>query len=191
MSWFRNVISFAALVAISTGALAAKNEEKSRKAEKTKEDAGKKKKTKPADEEGDATSKMSVPLPVGHEAKKLAIPYRDGSGKIQMRFVMELGKRIDADHLAMTTLHIQTYDDAEAEEMSILLPQALLDLNTRIITTESGVTIKRAEFELHGKILEFNTETKLGRLGGGVQMKIFNLQNETNPEPEAKSLHEK
>jgi hypothetical protein len=186
MSWFRKAFTALAAVALASSVFAAKKDEEPVKKEKTKDAAGKKGKT-PATEEPDQKSKMSVPLPVGHDAKKLTIPYRDNSGKLQMRFVMELGRRIDADHLAMTKLQIQTFDDAEAEEMSIDLPESLLDLNTRVITTKSGVTIKREDFVITGKTLEFNTETKQGRLAGKVQMTIFNLENETNPESEAKS----
>ena len=186
MSWFRNALIVAAAVALGASFLAAKDEEAPGKAAKPKEAAGKKDK-KPVAEEPEQKSKMSVPLPVGHDAKKLTIPYRDGSGKLQMRFVMELGKRVDADHLAMSKLEIQTFDEAEAEEMSIVMPDSMLDLNTRVITTKNGVTIKRDDFVISGKTLEFNTETKQGRMGGRVQMKIFNLENETNPEPEAKS----
>jgi hypothetical protein len=183
MSWFRKALAVVAAVAIGASASAA--DEESAKVAKPKEAAGKKDK-KPASENPAQKSKMSVPLPVGHDAKKLTIPYRDGEGKLQMRFVMELGKRIDADHLAMTKLQIQMFDDAEAEEMSIDLPDSTLDLNTRVISTKSGVTIKRDDFVISGKTLEFNTETKQGRLGGRVHMKIFNLENETNPDPEAK-----
>lgn len=190
MNWFRNVLPVVvSLVIGASGVLAQKNEDapvKAGKAEKTKEGAGKKGKTSSGEQPAEKPSKMSVPLPVGHDAKKLSIPYRDGSGKLQMRFVMELGKRVDADHMAMTKLQIQTFDDAEAEEMSIVMPDSVLDLNTRVISTKSGVTITRDDFVLTGKSLEFNTETKQGRIGGRVEMKIYNLENETNPEPEAK-----
>lgn len=186
MSWFRKALTVAAAVAIGASAFAAEGD--AVKAEKPKDTAGKKEKKdkKEAAVDPAEKSKMSVPLPVGHDAKKLTIPYRDGEGKLQMRFVMELGKRIDADHLAMTKLLIQMFDDTEAEEMSIDLPDSVLDLNTRVITTKSGVTIKRDDFVISGKTLEFNTETKRGRLGGRVNMKIFNLENETNPDPEEK-----
>ena len=186
MSWFRKALSVVAVVAIGSGFLVAKDGEPA-KSEKPKDAAGKKDKAPPVEEAGQK-SKMSVPLPVGHDAKKLTIPYRDDSGKLQMRFVMELGKRVDADHLAMSKLQIQTFDDAEAEDLSIVMPDSMLDLNTRVVTTKNGVTIKRDDrFVISGKTLEFNTDTKQGRMGGRIQMKIFNLENETNPEPEAKS----
>lgn len=192
MSWFRKSVTFVAILAIGASVMAAKKEEKPKedaKPARAKENAKKKGKESDA-KEGEEKSKMSVPLPVGHDAKGLTIPYRDRDGKLQMRFVMELGRRIDPDHLAMKKLLIETFDDAEAKEMSIDLPESLLDLNTRVISTKNGVTIQRDDFELTGQTMEFNTETKQGRLGGKVRMKIYNLANEANPEPEATTPRE-
>lgn len=185
MTWLRKSLTLVAVLAVGVSFIAATKEEKPKATEKTAKakDAGKKKgKTEATPAPEDKSAKMSVPLPVGHDAKGLTIPYRDGDGKLQMRFVMELGKRIDPDHLAMTKLLIETFDDTEVKEMTIDLPDSVLDLNTRVITTRTGVLIKRDDFELTGKTMEFNTETKQGRLGGKVHMKIYNLENETTPE---------
>lgn len=100
---------------------------------------------------------------------------------------MQIGKRVDSDHLDMTVLRIETFDDDGKQEMTIDLPQSILDLNTRVISTENGVLIKRSDFELTGKAMVFNTETKQGHIAGNVHMLIYNLDDETNPNPEGKS----
>jgi hypothetical protein len=104
-----------------------------------------------------------------------------------MRFTMEIGARTDVDHMDMTTLLIETFDEQGKEEMSIDLPRSVLDLNTRIITTAAGVKIKRSDFELTGKTMEFNTETRAGRVAGKVRMLIYNLDDETNSTSTEKS----
>jgi lipopolysaccharide export system protein LptC len=71
--------------------------------------------------------------------------------------------------------------------MTIEMPVSLLDLNTRVISTHDGVLIKRSDFEITGKNMEFNTETKQGRLIGPVKMTIFNMSEEAGIKPEAKS----
>jgi lipopolysaccharide export system protein LptC len=48
------------------------------------------------------------------------------------------------------------------------------------------VTIKRSDFQLTGKKMEFNTETKQGRLEGDVKMIIFNMSDEMGAKPETK-----
>lgn len=195
MNSFRNRFAILAVLVLACafpGFVSAENEKpkkddkKEAKSEKSdKSDKGDKKKgdknAKKSDEEG----KMTVPLPVGHDAKRLTIPYRDDEGKLQMKFVMEIGKRIDPDHMLMTKLIIETFGADEKPEMTIDLPDSTLDLNTRVITTQTGVTIKRADFELTGKTMEFNTQTKQGSVGGKVRMLIYNLSNETDDQPEA------
>src|SRR4028119_496009 len=57
------------------------------------------------------TDKLSVPVPVGHEAKELVIPYYNGEGRMEMNFKMQLAKRIDADHLQMGDLKIEMFDE--------------------------------------------------------------------------------
>jgi lipopolysaccharide export system protein LptC len=75
--------------------------------------------------------------------------------------------------------------------MSIDLPNSTLDLTTSVISTKKLVTIKRADFELTGNTMEFNTKTRAGGLGGKVRMLIYNLEDETSDnsptsEPKAK-----
>jgi hypothetical protein len=191
MSWFRKSLTIVAAVAIGCSLLGAKKEESAKKAEKS--EAKKEKKDAPdakADASATASSadktpgKISVPVPPGHDAKGLVIPIRNAAGMIQMRFTMEIGARTDLNHMEMTTLLIETFDEQGAEEMSINLPRSVLDLQTRVITTNAGVLIKRSDFEISGQNMEFNTETRAGRLTGKVRMLIYNLENETNSNSE-------
>ena len=193
MSWSRKSLIFTAAIVLGSSLLAAKKEDVAKGTEKTEKKKKDKKKdgteTKPeaapsAVADDKASTRISVPVPPGHDAKGLVIPYRDREGKLQMRFTMEIGKRTDLDHMDMTKLLIETFDDEGKEEMTIDLPQSILDLNTRVISTENGVLIKRSDFELAGKTMEFNTETRAGHVGGKVRMLIYNLENETNSNAE-------
>jgi Lipopolysaccharide-assembly, LptC-related len=189
MSWSRKFLILVAAIVVAAGVMAAKKGESAKEPEKVEKGPKEKKKEAPeakpettagASGEEKSASKLSVPVPPGHDAKGLVIPYRDSEGNLQMRFTMEIGKRTDADHMDMTRLLIETFDDEGREEMTIDLPQSVLDLNTKVITTENGVLIKRSDFELTGKTMVFNTETKAGRVGGKVRMLIYNLENETS-----------
>ncbi len=191
MSWSRNVLTFLAVIALGGSMLAAKNEDAAKGQDKEEMKKGKKKEDSEgksgaaaADASGEKNAgKIAVPVPPGHDAKGLVIPMRNEAGQMQMRFTMEIGKRTDVNHMEMTTLLIETFDDEGKEEMTINLPQSRLDLNTRVISTESGVLIKRSDFELTGKSMVFNTETKAGHVGGKVRMLIYNLDDETNAKP--------
>jgi hypothetical protein len=131
--------------------------------------------------------KLSVPLPVGQDSIDVTIPYKDnGTGKKTMNFKIGVGTRVDEDHLKMKNLEIETYDEAGASEMTISLPGSVLDLNTRIISGAESVTIKRADFQLTGKTMTFNTETRQGWVKGDVKMIIYDLTEETGTEPSTK-----
>ena len=105
---------------------------------------------------------------------------------MEMSFKMELAKRIDADHLQMGNLKIETFNALGEPEMFIDLPVSVFDLNTRIITSKDPVTIRRADFEITGETMEFNTQTRLGRFAGNIRMLIYNRDRlATTPEEKA------
>jgi len=126
-----------------------------------------------------------IPVSAEHPAKGLKIPYFDNEGKLQMIFVIGVATRLDADHINMADMEVETFDDQQQHEMYIDLPTSVLNLNTSVITTQKHVTIRREDFILTGETMEFNTKTKQGSLGGAVKMLIYNLDNQTpKPDPE-------
>ena len=187
-----------ACLTLATSGIAAKKEDKPKEDPK-KESA--KKKPKGDDKKAPATpaptaggaaavkplSKLSLPLPKGQDSIGVTIPYNDNTGRKTMNFRIGVATRVDDDHVKMSKLLIETFnDETGTKEMTIELPTSALDLNTRVITGHSGVTVKRSDFEITGTNMEFNTETKQGRLAGDVKMIIYNLSNETGSKPEAK-----
>lgn len=128
-----------------------------------------------ADEEEKPLPKLSLPLPKGQDSKGVTIPYTDGSGKKTMVFRIGVGTRIDEEHVRMADLKIETFNEEGEHEMTIELPESQMNLTTRVISGEESVTIKRSDFQLTGKTMEFNTETKQGWIKGDVKMIIYDL----------------
>lgn len=157
-----------------------KDQPKDEKGDKKKKD---KKKDKPAEDPNAPPKAIDVPMPNGRDAKVLNIPYRDGDGKLKMRFIIGVATKVDDNHVDMSDLQIETFDDDGNHEMNIDLPTSTLDLTTSVITAHKPVTIKREDFELHGETMIFNTKTKQGGLGGRVRMLIYDLDNETDQNP--------
>ncbi len=149
----------------------------------SKEMHDKKEKKGKSPEDGSEPKSIQVPMPNGRDAKGLKIPYFDSEGKLQMRFDIGVAKRIDDDHVEMSKLQVETFDDAGEREMVMDLPTSVLNLTTSVITADHPVTIKRVDFEITGATMTFNTKTKQGGLGGRVRMLIYNLENETAPPP--------
>jgi len=181
------MISFVKFVAvflaasIATAALAAKNDGDATPKPDAKEAGGKKSKDGSDAKTDDDTPprKMDVPVPKGHDAKGLTIPYFDNTGKLEMKFVIAVASRIDDNHLRFTDLQIETFNEQGEHEMAIDLPTSIFDTDTSVITTDKHVKITRSDFELTGETMIFNTKTKLGGLGGRVRMLIYNLADET------------
>jgi hypothetical protein len=133
--------------------------------------------------------RFNIPIPVDHNAKSVDLPFFD-NGKLQMYFVIRKAFRVDINHLDMFHPFLQTYDEKETPDVAIYMTRGLLDLNTRVITSQVPVTLRRSDFEITGQKMVFNTQTHIGRLSGHVRMIIYNLQSATggaSPTPKPKS----
>jgi hypothetical protein len=155
-----NLLRTAIFCALLLGNLGAKKEEnKPRKEGKDhKEEKG---------------AKVMIPIPVGRDAKGIKLPYFDGDGRLQMYFNIDVAKRIDEDHLEMANLKLETFDETGAPEMKIDMAVSVLDLKTKILSSDHPVTIRRSDFEITGERIQFNTETRQGKMTGNVRMLIF------------------
>ena len=137
----------------------------------------KKKESGKSDEKEEA--KFSVPIPVGHGGTGITIPYFDLSGHKQMEFHIGDATRIDENHLQMANLRIETYDDEGAPGMVIDMPASTFDLQTRFIMSKKPVLIRRADFEIIGETIDFDTKNRVGKILGKTRMLIFNMANMT------------
>ena len=126
----------------------------------------------------------NIPLPIGHEAKGLVLPDFDLEGHLRGRFEAESAKRLDDVHIGFHVLKITTYTPENQPDLTIDLSEAILNLKTRILSSKERTTIKRADFNIAGDSVEFDTNTRAGKLFGNVKMvitsqsKLLNTQNQ-------------
>jgi hypothetical protein len=194
MPFSRKLLAFTIYAALGVAVALAEKKEKPKADAKPAAAAGKKTEQKSGGESKEkekkndekAAPKLSLPLPKGQDSKGVVIPYTDAAGKKSMVFKIGVGTRLDDNRVKMTDLLIETFDENNTQEMTIALPASQLDLSTRTITGDQGVTIKRSDFEITGKNMEFNTETKQGRIKGNVRMIIYELTEEIGAEAPAK-----
>src|SRR5437016_6092650 len=114
----------------------------------------------------------NIPLPIGHEAKGLVLPDFDGEGHLRGRFEAGTAHRIDEGHVGFQQLKITTYTPESRPDLKIDMQTSVLDLNTRILTSQERTTIQRADFNIAGDSVQFDTNTRTGRLIGNVKMVI-------------------
>ncbi|HJW39325.1 MAG TPA: hypothetical protein VJ420_11980 [Candidatus Udaeobacter sp.] len=117
-------------------------------------------------------SLTNIPLPIGHEAKGLVLPDFDGEGHLRGRFEAGTAHRIDQEHIGFQQLKITTYTPENQPDLQIDMRTSVLDLTTRVLSSQERTTIQRADFTIAGDSVYFDTNTRTGRLIGNVKMVI-------------------
>jgi hypothetical protein len=117
-------------------------------------------------------SLTNIPLPIGHEAKGLVLPDFDGDGRLRGKFEAGTAHRIDQEHVGFQHLKITTYTPGSQPDLRIDMQTSVLDLKTRILSSQERTTIQRSDFNIAGDSVQFDTNSKTGRLMGNVKMVI-------------------
>src|SRR5438034_4151189 len=117
-------------------------------------------------------SLTNIPLPIGHEAKGLVLPDFDSEGHLRGRFEAGTAHRIDEGHVGFQHLKITTYTPESQPDLRIDMQTSVLDLKTFILRSQERTTIQRTDFNIVGDSVQFDTNTKTGRLIGNVKMVI-------------------
>src|SRR5881392_40848 len=117
-------------------------------------------------------SLTNIPLPIGHEAKGLVLPDFDVEGHLRGKFEAGTAYRIDQEHIGFQQLKITTYTPEDQQDLRIDMSTSMLDLKTRILSSKARTTIQRADFNIAGDSVEFDTNSRTGRLMGNVKMVI-------------------
>ncbi len=121
-------------------------------------------------------SEFDFPVPMGMPVNGIKIPQYDDDGKLLMLLEAGVAKKVDDQHIEMEDLKLQALD-ASGEKIFVELPQAVFNLETRIITGEKTARIYRDDFEITGDGIDFNTKTRFGTLRGNVRMVISTEQD--------------
>ena len=129
-------------------------------------------------------SLTNIPLPIGHEAKGLVLPDFDADGHLRGKFEAGTARRIDQEHVGFENLKIITFTPEDQQDLRIDMSTSVLDLKTRILSSKARTTIQRADFNIAGDSVEFDTSNKTGRLVGNVKMVITDKSHLTGtPSP--------
>jgi hypothetical protein len=155
---------FAILLSITISAVQVSGQPKGRK-------KGGRAKAAPSASPGEQ-SLTNIPLPIGHEAKGLVLPDFDGDGRLRGKFEAGTAHRIDQEHVGFQHLKITTYTPESQPDLRIDMRTSVLDLKTRILSSQERTTIQRSDFNIAGDSVQFDTNSKTGRLIGNVKMVI-------------------
>jgi len=117
-------------------------------------------------------SLTNIPLPIGHEAKGLVLPDFDANGHLRGRIEAGTAHRIDEEHVGFQILKITTYTPENQSDLRIDMNTSVLDLKTRVLSSKERTTIQRADFNIVGDSVQFDTNSRTARLIGNVKMVI-------------------
>lgn len=117
-------------------------------------------------------SLTNIPLPIGHEAKGLVLPDFDSEGHLRGRFEAERARRLDEEHVAFHGLKITTYTPENKIDLTVEMSESVLDLKTRILSSQERSTVSRADFNIAGDSVQFDTNARTGKMMGNVKMVI-------------------
>jgi hypothetical protein len=117
-------------------------------------------------------SLTNIPLPIGHEAKGLVLPDFDTDGHLRGRFEAVSARRIDEEHVGFHALKITTFTPENQTDLTVEMNDSVLDLKTRILSSNERTKITRADFNIVGDSVQFDTNTHTGKMVGNVKMVI-------------------
>jgi hypothetical protein len=162
--WFLTILLLSVVLGVSSLTPCASAQSKGRKG-KARAKAG------PSSSPGEQ-SLTNIPLPIGHEAKGLVLPDFDDEGHLRGKFEAGTAHRIDQEHIGFEHLKITTFTPEDQPDLRIDMSTSVLDLKTRILSSKTRTTIQRADFNIAGDSVEFDTNSRTGRLIGNVKMVI-------------------
>ena len=118
------------------------------------------------------------PVPVGIPVNGIKVPHYDSEGKLKLVLEADTAQKNDETNVQFTNLKLEALDDDD-RKIFVELPQAVLNLDTRIVTGDQTVNIRRDDFTISGDQIEFNTKTRFGTLKGNIRMVL--TSEDTNP----------
>ena len=116
-----------------------------------------------------AEEELDLPIPVGIPVNGIKVPHYNSEGKLELVLEADSAQKTDETNVEFTNLKLEAHDD-EDRKIFVELPQAILNLDTRILTGDKSVIIRREDFTISGDQIEFNTKTQFGTLKGNIQM---------------------
>ena len=121
-------------------------------------------------------AEFDLPVPVGMPVSGIKVPQYAEDGRRLMLFEAAVAKKVNEQRVEMEALKLEVLD-GEGRKIFVELPQAVFNLETRVLTGENSAKIYREDFEITGDSIEFNTKTRFGTLRGNVRMVISTEEN--------------
>lgn len=116
---------------------------------------------------------IDLPAPVGEDMKGIIIPQYDAEGRLMMNFSAGTARKISEHEVAIDSLKIEFFEK-DGKDITVFVPHGIFNLETKILSAASEVTIKREDFNMVGQSATFDTTKRFGTMKGHVHTEIRN-----------------
>ena len=137
----------------------------------------------PADSGLSAFMKM---VPLGAASKGAVIPSFDVAGRRTSLITAEVIRRLDDERLYAEGLVVQMFNADPANNLRMDLKTAFYQMTGGMLRSQERSRVSRADFQIEGDNLVFDTSKNQGRMTGDIRMVIFDtgaLSGEERPVP--------
>lgn len=157
--------------------------EKGKSADTSKKSDGKSETSKEQEKTAQGLGSFGKMLPLGQKNLDVKIPsFKDGKPDSFVRAGSMT--RQDDTHMDMENTDILIYGATLEADMRVQLPAAIYDMSTQVMTSDTRSRISRADFQLEGDTLVFDTRSQQGKMTGHIHMIIYDA-NMLSKKPEA------
>jgi hypothetical protein len=153
------------LAALSVSAI--ESEPKSKKPSKSKPSPGP---AEPSSTSSGLTA-FGSKIPANRPNRGVYIP-SFSEGKASSTVEADVLTRIDDTRLKADVMTIRLYGESSADEVTVTMPSAIYNMTNQILRSDDRSKVHRADFEIEGDSLVFDTNTSQGRMTGNVRMTI-------------------
>ena len=170
----------AVALALSSSSLSGADKSAEKKAPESKVKEADKAKGKGSDKKADAAveqttsglSNFGKVLPLGQKNKDVNIPsFTDGQPTSIMN--AKTMTRMDEENMFMERMDIRMFGETREQDLHVELRTGNYHMESQVLSSQQRSRVSRADFELEGDTMIFDTRTQQGKMTGHVEMTIF------------------
>ena len=129
------------------------------------------------------SAEIAIPVAIGQSVQGIRLPhYEKGGNKLSLRLNAESAERASETKFNFKGLRIEIFDDStDKAAMEVVLKNAVFDRETSLLTSIDDAVIRGETFQITGRQLEFDSNTRSSRLLGPVSMTITQMEEASTP----------
>jgi hypothetical protein len=126
-------------------------------------------------EEPQGMSAFGKMIPLGFVNKNVVVPsFKDG--KPSSMLTADTLTRLDEERLSAVNVVVEIYAEDPAATLSVDLKSAVFNMPDQIMRSGERSRVSRADFEMEGDSMVFDTANSIGSMKGRVRTLIFDMK---------------